>query len=91
MTTISVYTTCNPFESMELAYVSWAWLHLDFAVPFLGWMFLIQIDTHFLWTEICETASATSTVVMQEFRTTFARFGLLETFIIDIGMCFVSY
>ena len=23
-----------------------AWLHLDFAGPFLGWMFLILIDAH---------------------------------------------
>ena len=68
----------------------WAWLHLDFACPFLGWMFLILIDAHSKWIEMYETASATSTVVMQELRTIFSRFGLPETIVTDNGTCFVS-
>ena len=53
-------------------------------------MFLILIDAHSKWIEAYETASATSTVVMQELRTTFARFGLPETIVTDNGTCFVS-
>ena len=52
----------------------WARLHLDFAGPFLGQMFFILIDAHSKWIEAYETASATSTVVMQELKTTFVRF-----------------
>ena len=33
---------------------------------------------------------ATSTVVMQELRTTFTRFGLPETIVTDNGTCFIS-
>ena len=68
----------------------WAQLHLGFAGPFLGRMFLILRDAHSKWIEAYETASATSTVVMQELRTTFARFGLPETIVTDNGTCFVS-
>ena len=53
-------------------------------------MFLILIDAHSKWIEAYETASAKSTVVMQELRTTFARFGLPETIVTDNGTCFVN-
>ena len=42
----------------------WSRLHLGFAGPFLGRMFLILIDAHSKWIEAYETASATSTVVI---------------------------
>ena len=53
-------------------------------------MFLILIDAHSKWIEAYETALATSTVVMQELRTTFARFGLPKTIVTDNGTCFVN-
>ena len=68
----------------------WARLHLDFAGPFLGQMFLILIDAYSRWIEAYKTASAMSTVVMQELRTTFTRFGLPETIVTDNGTCFIS-
>ena len=55
----------------------WAWLHLDFAGPFLRWMFLILIDAYSKWIEVYDTPSAMSAVVMQQLRTTFIRFGFL--------------
>ena len=41
----------------------WAWLHLDFASPFLGRIFLILIDAYSNRIEAYDTTSATSTVV----------------------------
>ena len=68
----------------------WARLHLDYAGPFLGKMFLVLIDAHSKWIKAICTPSATSDVVIQELRTLFAQFGLPETIVTDNGSCFVS-
>ena len=68
----------------------WARLHLDYAGPFLGKMFLVLIDAHSKWIEAICTPSATSDVVIQGLRTLFAQFGLPETIVTDNGSCFVS-
>ena len=90
MSTESVYTTAAPLNPWSWPTRPWTWLHLDFAGPFLGRMFLILIDAHSKWIEAYKTASAVSTVVMQELRTTFARFGLPETIVTDNGTCFIN-
>ena len=41
----------------------WARLHLDFAGPVKGKMFLILIDTHSKWIEAFHTPNATSSAV----------------------------
>ena len=69
---------------------SWARLHLDFAGPVNGRMFLVLIDVHSKWIEAINTASATSTAVIEELRSLFAKFGLPETIVTDNGTCFVS-
>ena len=68
----------------------WVRLHLDFAGPFLGKMYLVLIDSHSKWIEAFPTSSATSSVVMEHLRTTFAQFGIPETVVTDNGPCFVS-
>ena len=68
----------------------WARLHLDFAGPLFGKMFLVLIDAHSKWIEVFPTNSSTSTVVIEHLRTVFARFGLPETIVSDNGSCFVS-
>lgn len=68
----------------------WARLHLDFAGPFLGKMFLVLIDAHSKWIEVFCTSAATSAVVIEELRSVFARFGLPETIVTDNGTSFVS-
>ena len=69
---------------------SWARLHLDFAGPFLGKMFLVLIDVHSKWIEVFCTSAATSAVVIEELGSVFARFGLPETVVTDNGTSFVS-
>ena len=68
----------------------WSRLHLDFAGPFLGKMYLVLIDAHSKWIEAYPTNSATSTVVIELLRTSFAQFGIPETIVTDNGPCFVS-
>ena len=68
----------------------WARLHLDYAGPVQGKMYLVLIDAHSKWIEAFCTPTATSSAVIQELRTMFARFGLPETIVTDNGTCFVS-
>ena len=68
----------------------WSHLHLDYAGPVQGKMYLILIDAHSKWIETFCTASATSVAVIAELRPLFAQFGLPETIVTDNGTCFVS-
>ncbi len=68
----------------------WARLHLDFAGPFLGKTFLIMIDAHSKWIEAVCTSTTSSSVVIEELRSVFARFGLPETIVTDNGSGFTS-
>ena len=68
----------------------WARLHLDFAGPFQGKLFLIMIDAHSKWIEAVCTSSTSSTVVIEELRTVFSSFGLPETIVTDNGSGFTS-
>ena len=68
----------------------WARLHLDFAGPFQGKTILVLIDTHSMWIEAICTPSTSSSAVIDELRTLFAKFGLPETIVTDNGTGFTS-
>ena len=68
----------------------WSRLHLDFAGPFQGKMFLVLIDAHSKWIEATVTSSTSSIAVIEELRTIFAKFGFPETIVTDNGTGFVS-
>ena len=68
----------------------WRRLHIDYASPFLGHMWLIIIDAHSKWLEIFQMSSTTSAATVQCLRDVFARFGLPERVITDNAPNFVS-
>jgi transposase InsO family protein len=68
----------------------WARLHLDFAGPFQGKTILVLIDAHSKWIEAICTPSTSSSAVIDELRTLFAKFGLPETIVTDNGTGFTS-
>ena len=68
----------------------WARLHMDFAGPFQGKTILVVIDAHSKWIEATCTPSTSSTSVIEELRTLFAKFGLPETIVTDNGSGFTS-
>ena len=68
----------------------WVRLHMDYAGPFQGKMFLVVIDAHSKWVEAFPTNSSTSAVVIDHISTLFAQFGYPEVVVTDNGSCFVS-
>ena len=97
--TVSSCTDCQMFQSAppvaplqpwKWPTRPWARIHVDFAGPLFGKMFLVVIDAHSKWIEVFPTASSTSAVVVEHLRTLFAQFGVPETVVSDNGSCFVS-
>ena len=68
----------------------WARIHLDFAGPFEGKNILIAIDAHSKWVEAVCTPSTSSSAIIEELRTLFAKFGLPESVVTDNGTGFIS-
>ena len=79
-----------PLHPWEWPKRPWARLHLDYAGPVLGKMYLVLIDAHSKWIEAFCTPTATSAAVIEELRPLFAKFGIPETVVTDNGTCFVS-
>lgn len=79
-----------PMQPWQWPTRPWARLHLDYAGPFMGHMFLLIIDAHSKWIEAYMMPTATSTATIQELRATFAQFGIPETVVTDNGSCFTS-
>ena len=70
---------------------SWGWparpwqrIHVDFAGPSLGKMFLIVVDTHSKWPEVILMASTSATRTIEEL-TLFTAHGLPEQLVRDNG------
>ena len=68
----------------------WKRLHIDFAGPFLGKMFLVIVDAHSKFLEIIPMSVATSTSTISALRRLFALFGLPEHLVSDNGSQFTS-
>ena len=70
----------------------WAWtsrpwerIHIDFAGPFQGIMFLIVIDTHSKWLEVIPRSTTTTHCTIEELRDIFSKFGLPNQLVRDNG------
>ena len=61
----------------------WSRVHIDYAGPFMGKMFLVIIDAHSKWMEVHKTASSSSTATVGLLRTIFATLGLPEVIVSD--------
>ncbi len=68
----------------------WSRLHIDFAGPIAGKMFLVVIDAHSKWIEVFPMTTATSLTTIQQLRRLFSQFGLPETIVSDNGTQFSS-
>ena len=68
----------------------WSRIHLDYAGPSAGQMFLVLVDAHSKWLEVFHVSAATSSETSHHLRTTFAQFGLPHTVMTDNESCFTS-
>ena len=68
----------------------WSRLHVDYAGPFLGRMFLVIVDAHSKWIEVLPVSAANANQTIAKLRTVFAVFGIPETIVSDNGTTFVN-
>ena len=69
---------------------TWTRLHIDFAGPFEGRLFLITIDSHSKWLDVVPVSSANSATTICELRKLFANLGISEIIVSDDGTAFTS-
>ncbi|XP_031570808.1 uncharacterized protein K02A2.6-like [Actinia tenebrosa] len=68
----------------------WKRLHIDYAGPYMGSMFLVVIDSYSKWLEVIPMKSTTTTATIQQLRKVFANLGLPEHIVSDNGPQFSS-
>lgn len=69
---------------------AWSRLHIDYAGPFQGKVFLILIDAYSKWPEVKIMPNMSSTMLIKTLREIFAEQGLPDTVVSDNGSSFVS-
>lgn len=80
----------SPLHPWQWPSKPWQRIHIDYAGPFLGQMFLIAIDAHSKWAEIIPASCTTSTTTINILSTMFSRYGIPEHLVSDNGPQFVS-
>ncbi|XP_028304146.1 uncharacterized protein K02A2.6-like [Gouania willdenowi] len=79
-----------PLHPWEWPTRPWSRLHLDFAGPFMGHMFLVLMDAHSKWLEAHIMSNITAPVTTDLLRSIFATHGLPDTIVSDNGPTFTS-
>ena len=68
----------------------WSRVHLDFAGPYMGHMFLVIVDAHSKWLDAHIMSAITSLKTIEVLRSVFAIYGLPQTIVTDNGPSFTS-
>ena len=68
----------------------WSRVHLDFAGPYMGHMFLVIVDAHSKWLDAHIMSAITSSKTIEVLRSVFAIYGLPQTIVTDNGPSFTS-
>ncbi|CAB4004480.1 LOW QUALITY PROTEIN: uncharacterized protein K02A2.6-like [Paramuricea clavata] len=79
-----------PLHPWEWPGHPWTQLHIDYAGPFKGEMFLVVVDAYSKWLEVHQMTSTTSTATIEKLREIFATHGLPTTVVSDNGTNFTS-
>ena len=80
----------SPLHPWEWPQKPWSRLHIDYAGPFLGKMFLVTVDAYSKWLEVQVVNTATSHVTIERLWTLFATHGIPEVVVSDNGTQFTS-
>ena len=79
-----------PVHNWERTNNPWVRLHIDYAVPFLGKMFLIVIDSYSKWLEVISVKHANSLSTIKALKHCFTTHGYPQVTISDNGSAFTS-
>ena len=79
-----------PLHPWEWPESPWERIHIDYAGPFLGFMFLVIVDAHSKWMDIYPMKTATSQATVEKLRQSFSVFGLPKLLVSDNGSSFTS-
>ena len=79
-----------PLHPWSWATTPWERVHVDFAGPFLGKMFLVLTDAHSKWPEVEIMSSTTTAKTITVLRDLFARYGIPRQLVSDNGPQFTS-
>ena len=82
--------TAAPLHPWEWPSQPWSRIHLDFASPFLGSMYLLSVDAHSEWLDIFPMQSISSAKTIEKLRILFANHGLPHKVVTDNGPSFTS-
>ena len=72
----SAHPAKAPLHPWEWPAQPWSCLHIDFAGPFLGHMYLVLVDAHLKWLEVQLIHSITTENTIRKFQDIFAVHGL---------------
>ncbi len=79
-----------PLQPWEWPNRPWSRLHLDFAGPFMGRMFLVMVDAHTKWLEAHILKNITAFVTVDTLRQVFSVHGLPDVVVTDNGPTFTG-
>ena len=79
-----------PLHPWEWPGLPWSRIHIDFAGPYKGEMFLVVVDAYSKWLEVRRMRSTTSAATIEKLREMFATHGLPATVVSDNGSNFTS-
>ena len=79
-----------PIHPWEHASKQWTRIHVDYAGPFRGKMYLIIMDSYSKWLDVYPVSSANTPVTIEKLRILFATHGLPEILVSDNASCFKS-
>ncbi|XP_065219648.1 uncharacterized protein K02A2.6-like [Planococcus citri] len=68
----------------------WERIHVDFAGPFQGQMFLLVVDAHSKWIEVEIVPTTSTKVVISVLQKLFSTFGIPKVIVSDNGTAFTS-
>nr|XP_046491124.1 uncharacterized protein K02A2.6-like [Neodiprion pinetum] len=80
----------TPTENWTARQIPWNRIHLDFAGPFEGQLFLVMVDVYTKWVEVRRVPSRHSRLVIKELGQVFATFGVPDTIVSDNDTAFSS-
>ena len=79
-----------PLHSWEWPSQPWSRLHLDFAGPFMGHMFLVMVDSYSKWLDVQIMQSITAEKTIEKLQSIFSTHGLPKQIVTDNGTSFTS-